>query len=53
VNTIAKHFGGGGHKFAAGARFEQGLDEAVAALLPLCEAAVREARQGGSSGAPA
>jgi phosphoesterase RecJ-like protein len=53
VNTIAKHLGGGGHKFAAGARLEQGLDEAVAALLPLCEAAVHEARQRSSTGASA
>jgi phosphoesterase RecJ-like protein len=42
VNAVAKHFGGGGHRFAAGARFEQGLDAAVAALLPVCEAAVRD-----------
>ncbi|MEB3330604.1 MAG: bifunctional oligoribonuclease/PAP phosphatase NrnA [Candidatus Sericytochromatia bacterium] len=49
VNTIAKQFGGGGHRFAAGVRLALSLEEAVAALVPCCEAAVREARGGASS----
>lgn len=42
VNVIAKQYGGGGHKFAAGARFDCSLAEAIATLVPACEAAVSE-----------
>ena len=42
VNEIAKRFGGGGHKFAAGARFELPMDEAVKTLVSACETAVAE-----------
>lgn len=42
VNLIAKQYGGGGHKFAAGARFDKPLDEAIAELIAACEVAVRE-----------
>lgn len=41
VNQVAKRYGGGGHKFAAGARFEKPLEEAIAELVPACEEAVR------------
>lgn len=37
VNEIAKRFSGGGHKYAAGARFKVSLDEAVKTLLGACE----------------
>jgi phosphoesterase RecJ-like protein len=41
VNEIAKRFGGGGHRFAAGARIDKPLAEAIAELVPACEEAVR------------
>lgn len=37
VNEIAKRFEGGGHKFAAGARFVGSLDEAMARVVAVCE----------------
>ena len=42
VNEVAKRFGGGGHRFAAGARFDVPLGEAVSTLVAACEEAVRE-----------
>jgi len=42
VNLVAKQFGGGGHKFAAGAKFDLPLDEAIAALIPAAEGAIRD-----------
>lgn len=42
VNEVAKRFGGGGHKFAAGARFDGPLEEAIAQLVATAEAAVRD-----------
>ncbi|MEB3196687.1 MAG: bifunctional oligoribonuclease/PAP phosphatase NrnA [Candidatus Sericytochromatia bacterium] len=41
VNTLAKQFGGGGHRYASGARFEATMEQALARLLPACEAAVQ------------
>lgn len=40
VNEVAKRFNGGGHKFAAGARFNVPLAEAVKTLVAACEEAV-------------
>lgn len=40
VNEIAKGFGGGGHRFAAGARFDTPMREAVETLVAACEQAV-------------
>lgn len=42
VNTVAKRFNGGGHKFAAGAKFDVPMAEAVKTLIAACEEAVRE-----------
>ena len=42
VNEIAKRFGGGGHRFAAGARFDVPLEEAMAQLVAACEESVRD-----------
>lgn len=42
-NVVAKNFGGGGHKAAAGAFFDGSLEDAQAAVLPV----VREAMQQG------
>jgi phosphoesterase RecJ-like protein len=43
VNAIAKQFGGGGHKFAAGARLEMPLSKAIAAVVAACEASLQAA----------
>jgi len=37
VNELAKHFGGGGHCHAAGARLDMNIDEAKAAILSVLE----------------
>lgn len=42
VNEVAKQFNGGGHKFAAGAKFDLPMAEAVKTLITACEAAVRQ-----------
>lgn len=41
VNTIAGHFDGGGHKFAAGGAVRGSLDEAIAQVVAQCEKALR------------
>jgi phosphoesterase RecJ-like protein len=40
VNEVAKRFNGGGHKFAAGARFQLPMAEAVKTLIAACEEVV-------------
>ncbi|MDB5096257.1 MAG: exopolyphosphatase-related protein [Cyanobacteria bacterium RYN_339] len=40
VNELAKRFNGGGHKFAAGARFTVPMAEAVKTLVAACEEVV-------------
>ena len=40
VNEVAKQFDGGGHKFAAGARFRVPMDEAIKTLVAACERSV-------------
>lgn len=42
VNEVAKLFGGGGHKFAAGARYEGPLPEAIEKVVAAAEAALRD-----------
>ena len=42
VNTVAKAFDGGGHKFAAGGQVEAPLPEAIARVVAACEKAVRD-----------
>lgn len=42
VNELAKRYNGGGHKFAAGARFNVPMAEAVKTLLAACEQVVEE-----------
>ncbi len=37
VNELANHFGGGGHRHAAGARLDMNIDEAKAAILSVLE----------------
>jgi phosphoesterase RecJ-like protein len=41
VNTVAAHFDGGGHKFAAGGAVEGTLEEVIARVMAECEKAVR------------
>lgn len=40
VNTIAAHFDGGGHKFAAGGAVKGTIEEAIAQVVAACEAAL-------------
>lgn len=47
VANIVAHWGGGGHKMAAGCTMEFALPEAEAALIPKIEAAIREAQNKG------
>ncbi len=42
VNEVAKRFGGGGHRFAAGARFDGPLAEAIVQLVATAEQAVHD-----------
>jgi phosphoesterase RecJ-like protein len=42
VNEVAKRYNGGGHKFAAGARFNVPMDEAMQTLIAACEEMVAE-----------
>jgi phosphoesterase RecJ-like protein len=42
VNLIAKHFAGGGHRYAAGGRVEGPLAAAVPKVLLACESAIQE-----------
>ena len=37
VNELANHFGGGGHRHAAGARLDMNIDEAKAVILSVLE----------------
>ena len=41
VNTIAAHFDGGGHKFAAGGAVEGSLETVLQAVIGRCEEAVK------------
>ncbi|MNS23961.1 DHHA1 domain protein [compost metagenome] len=41
VNTVASHFDGGGHKFAAGGAVEGTLEDVIARVMAECEKAVR------------
>jgi phosphoesterase RecJ-like protein len=40
INAVCRQFGGGGHRLASGASFEEPLEEAVAKILPMALKAV-------------
>ena len=42
INSVAAAFGGGGHAFAAGCRFNGSLDEAAEAVIAKCKATIVE-----------
>lgn len=50
VSAVARQFGGGGHRFAAGARLPGPMSQAVQALVAACEQAIAEQLGAGVSG---